>query len=297
MLVRRESFGRLLKFRFFAADKAEEQELGAAFAGGFKVVNYGFELASNRVEDADGDYDIGIFVGVKSADLRFALDYLGKPWIYCDFPYERSLIGSWYKVSVGGHQPTDLLSSANYPDDRLKAMPWRLVENAPRGDAVLIVGASTKYHRFAGLPAPDDWALDLIARLQTLTRSPIIYRQKAQNTDLDALPGAEFSRGKTSIFDDLKRSRVVIITGSNVAFDAMTVNVPAIILGDAISRDISSTRLEEVERPRRATIEEKRKIFRNLAYCQWSLAQIRCGLAIHHIVEQIRVAKQMAVLF
>ena len=64
---------------------------------------------------------------------------------------------------------------------------------------------------------------------------------------------------------------------SNASLEANFYGVPTIVLGDAITKPVSSTKLEEINNIRRVSVKKKQRLGRGLSYFQWTLAEIYNG--------------------
>lgn len=267
--------------------KAVEEDLGAALLAGAPG-DIKFKVLKNTGEIQDG-FDASCVIGVKGANLVRQLEARGEPWIYWDKAYNRDWPTYW-RVSYCGHQPTDYLMGLNYPGDRAAeqgwiAKPWR----KPTSDGhVMFAGASLKYHKFFDLGDPTEYAEDVVRQINARTGRRVIYRPKPSWGAAAPVDGAEFSWTASKRIDhpiskDIAGAHVVVTHGSAAALDGLRAGVPAIVLGHAVTRSISSTSLDDLENPREASLEECQRLMANLAYCQFSLEEIRRGMAWKHL--------------
>lgn len=277
-----------MKLVFYASDKPREQDLGQAVLAGAKRHNWDVEL---RQLCADPVIEPGTtavaMVGVKSTRLFEITRKAGAVPVMFDKGYVRSRragarVWDYWRVSVGRHHPTQTsLMSRKMPRDRLDQLalaisPWRT-----RGYTVVIAGSSAKYHEFYGLPEPELYYPALVEQLRELTKKPIIYRPKPSYREATRIKGAEFSAGGTeSITSTLQGAWALVTHGSNACFEAALMGVPSIILGDGVAAPISSTRLEDVADPR---IGKREQWLANLAYHQYTEAELRTGEAFQHV--------------
>lgn len=281
-----------MRFRFFV-DTGEES-VAKSFEQGCLACGHELQVAPARVDAVfDGDFDVGIFIGVKSAAIKHALDYIGRQWLYLDIPYSRERNGSWYKVSPCAHQPTYLFDHIKSPATRrMETTDWTINCREHHGDSILIIGASPGYHMFKGLKDCTSWVTDVVDEIRKYSSDPIIYRCKPTWTDMCHIDGTEFSNC-SSIADDYSRARVVVLYGSGAAFECLREGIPCIVLGDGVTRPISSVSLRDINRPRKAGIRERFDILNKVAYFQWSLLEISNGTALPYIVYQLDVAKKI----
>lgn len=236
-------------------------------------------------EEFTPDCNVAIMVGVKSRELWNKHARAGISLVYFDKGYTRDTtdddLRAWkyWRVSVNGHHPTSKFS-ADYPDDRLKAIGWKFRPWRKSGTSVLIAGSSAKYHAFYDLKDPTSWASKLVKEIEGITRREIIYRPKPSWHEAVPITGSTFSRDKKQTIDtDLIGAHCLVTHGSNACFEAMLAGVPSIILGSAVMRPISSTSLDEIENPRLASDAEREALLRFLAYQQWTLKELVDGKA------------------
>lgn len=282
-----------MKVCFLASDKAREQQLADVFLRG--CIAHGDDgfmrsLSASIVDDCDAV----CMVGVKSREVFNAYRRAGKRIIYLDKGYSRhrveGLARTWefWRVSVGDHHPTATLMSVDRPFDRLERLkldikPWRA-----SGETLVIAGSSEKYHQFYGLVGPTKYATGLVSKLRKRGwTGEIVYRPKPSWRDAVAIPGTRFSPGKEALTKLLESAHVLVTHGSNACFEAAIAGVPSIILGEAVAKPISSTSLRQLQQPMMVSDDLRRQWLANLAYCQWTLAEIESGEAWNIIRPQI----------
>lgn len=220
------------------------------------------------------DADLHCIIGVKHAKLMRALEVDGLPYLFWDKGYNREW-PRWWRVSFNSHQPVKYLTR-QFPADRAASQGWlrRFRPWRPYGvGTVLFAGASAKYHAYHELPDPTTYAADVVRQLQALTPLNIVYRPKPSWSEAEAVAGARFSRGR-EFSTDLEAAGVLVTHGSSACFEALLAGVPSIVLGDGVTRPISSTTLEDVRRPKLASDDDRYKLLCALAYFQWSVDEI-----------------------
>lgn len=261
-----------------------ETNLAEAISNGARLC--GDEISIHQIEN-DGppqviDCDLVLSIGVKRRDLFRAYNAAGIPFAYFDKGYIRTRATEWmeyWRVTVNGHQPLTYVETAKHDGERASKMeltlsPWR----EPRGDCILVDGASGKHHYFHAdetLKHEDlnehahQVAVDLCQRVRKLApKRTIIYRPKPSWKAARPIDGCEFSQGKDNK-PALRRSHCVVTYQSNLCFDAVLFGVPSIILGCGIARPISSIDLTELENPRLASLDERQQWLNNVAWTQF----------------------------
>lgn len=283
-----------MRICFFASEKPRERELAAAFISGL-----GWHGDAGVVRALDGGpqvargFDAVAMVGVKSADLFAANRAAGIHTIMLDKGYLRDRIEGtrkwkYWRVAVNAHHPTRYLMTTRRPHDRLARLrlevaPWRT-----KGDHILIAGSSAKYHAFYGLPEPTGYAKALVAEIRKLTDRPLIYRPKPSWKEATEIAGTTYSPPKQRLEEVLAGARAVVTHGSNACFEAVLAGVPCVVLGEAVAMPISSTTLGAIEKPRKATKNQRLQWLANLAYQQWTLDEFGSGAAWSVIRDELR---------
>lgn len=292
-----------MKVCFVWAEKADgelgrEFVLADNFLAGAK--SRGAEVSKVRKGDIKGpegiDADAVCLVGVKSLRLFQQMRRAGKHVIYFDKGYFRhrgkNRTWEYWRVCVNDHHPTLYMGNAKHLPDRwntiakrrgVEPKPWRAPDNC---GPIVYAGSSEKYHAFAGLPEPTEYAAEIIKKLKDITTRQVIYRPKPTWYDAVPIKGSNFSPRTQSIQDVIPGAWCLLTNGSNASFDAILSGVPAVVLGNAIAKPISSQRLEDVVDPKIPTDEERDQWLANLAWCMFTEAEMKMGLAWDTIVPQ-----------
>lgn len=202
-----------------------------------------------------------------------------KPWVFFDLAYWAR--DTHYKVTVNGRHPTDyFMSRADCPDGRFlkynfKIKPWK-----NDGKHILLAGMSGKAAWSFGMNA-EEYERTQIEAIRAHTDRPIIYRPKPSWTGSKPIPGAAYDKD-TPISQLLQNAWAVVTHHSNVGCDALLEGIPVFTKYGAASimalRDVSN-----IEQP--CYPEGREQFFANLAYCQWTLAEMRSGETWHFLKE------------
>lgn len=270
-----------MKIAFYTPGwKAPEQELLAALKQGC----HGATVDGHRNSELQDGYDLSCVVGVKAIGLVKQLQERGAPFLYWDKGYHREW-PLWWRVSINAHQPANYIDRMACFPTRAQVQGWRLKDwREPTKDGhILLAGSSLKYNNFHGLPHPTKMAEEVVRDIRKYSDRKIVYRPKPSWGGAEPVEGTEFSWSKTknfrTIYQDLKGASVLVTHGSNACFEALQEGVPSVILGDAALRCICSTDLAEIEAPRMVERSEREQIVNNLAFCQWSIPEIKSGEA------------------
>lgn len=271
---------------FWHSDKPRERLLADAFARGVIAGGDSIELRPLQPEpEVASGCDVAVMVGVKSRALFQAHWDAGVHTVYLDKGYTRHAtrgpvkVWEYWRVAVDAHHPTARLMERDLPHDRwaslgLELAPWRT-----EGRHVLIAGSSQKYHDFYGLWEPTRYTTKLVKNLRAYTDRPLVYRPKPSWKEAQPIDGTRYSRPPEGIADVLRDCWCVVTHGSNAVFESVLAGVPTIVVGDAVSKPISSQDLGAVEAPLLADDATRRQWLANLAWWQWTQPEFATGEA------------------
>ncbi len=266
--------------------KNREVNLAMDFAAGLHI--HGHEVKQIGNDQEITDVDIACVIGVKSMWRMAECRKKGIPFLYFDKGYNRKA-GHW-RVAINGHQPTDYFSDWTYGDDRRKQFGWyppKWKKDRFANSLILIAGSSLKFHEFKGLAHPTEYAKDLVTQVREFTKRNIVYRPKPSWKEAEPIKDTRFSRHK-GIKEVLPEVGVLITYGSNACFEALLNGIPSIVLGDGITRSISSQEIADVNAPRRVSMERREHLLNQLAYCQFSPDEMNKGIAWEIIEKQLQ---------
>lgn len=282
-----------MRITFFHSDKTREVLLAEAFAAGAR--SHGDQVVLRPLtpeHEVATECDVACMVGVKSKELFWKHWREGIHTIYMDKGYTRHTISGpiklweYWRVAVDAHHPTKILNRPR-PSDRMEKLgieinPWR-----NSGENIVFAGSSEKYHNFYGLKDPTRFAGKVVAKIKTISNRTIVYRPKPSWKDAVPVSGARYSTAADSIEDVLSNAHVLVTHGSNACFEAILMGVPCIIIGEAVAKPISSSRLSDVDKPFMATEEQRIAWVSSLMYCQWTMQEFATGEAWQYLRPQV----------
>ncbi len=277
-----------MRVTFFAGTKPRDRLMAEAFIQGLARHGITGEIVPRKGVRVN-DCDVVVMISIKCFKIYRTVKRLDIPVIMMDQGYTRSsstttvLPWEYCKISFGDYQPTKGLMDINRPGDRLdrlgiEVQPWR--EKDASGH-ILICGSSSKYNRFYGLDYPTLWAKMVVDKIRRFTDRPIVYRPKPSWKDSQEIKGTIWSGANEGITQALKGAHAMVTHGSSACFDAAIMGIPSIILGDGVAKPISSTRIDDIKKPKLSG--DRLQWLANLAYCQWTLDEIRSGEAWLHL--------------
>ena len=271
---------------FFASDKPRELSVASNMIAGIrknKFIRPHRDKAEIRRLSANNnlsDCDVAFMVGVKSKRLFEQCVDQGITPVMMDKGYirsraEGSRVWEYWRVSVGAHHPTKIMAWQTEPSDRWDSLGVKLEPWKKKGSHILLAGSSAKYHNFYNLPDPTEWAQGVVDQIREYSDLPIIYRPKPSWKEAVPIAGTSFTENR-AITQDLENAHCMITHGSNACFEALTMGIPCIVLGDGVGRLISRDTVAGVNdliRP------EREQFFANLAYYQWTEKEMMAGHA------------------
>jgi hypothetical protein len=219
---------------------------------------------------APGDHFWG-FINDNESQIK-DLTTQGKDWYFWDMPY----YGRWYKDTTedyywrASRNSIHYSHTKDYPSDRFKQ--WNV---APReygtGSKILICPSSETMTRYTTGMDVKMWVSMITMALQKYTDRYIEVRYKPRAN------GTSGPAAATIPFEEQARDTHCVVTCiSLAAIDAQILGIPTICHPSSFAADISSTKLEEIENPRRV---DRQQWFNNLAYSQFTHTEIENGFA------------------
>ena len=282
-----------MKFTFWQAPKGYETALGPSLIAGAEA--NGDEVIIRPIEEyrlpASGG---SIILGVVKREILWEHQVAGIPCAYIDKGYHRARadwqganLPAWWRLCWNATHPTAYLMDTVRPADRWTYQGVRL-QDRRRGDRILLLGSSAKFHETERLPHPTAWAQGVVDTVRHITPCEIVYRPKPSWKGAEAVAGATFDHGgKSQVADALARAWCSITYGSIAAVDSIIAGVPCIVIGNAVARPISGTSLTQVLDPYWPAATRREQWAANLAYCHFTPAEIAAGTAWSILKEQL----------
>lgn len=206
----------------------------------------------------------------------------GRHFYYIDNGYMGNLMKKkkYYRVVKDNIQHTKY---KEVPGDRFTA----LVKYAPymkykgridpkqQDGPILLVTPSEKPCQFYGIDR-DEWVIETVQELKKHTDREIIIRHKGLRPDRIKDNSVAGQCLKDKIY-------AVVTYQSMAALEAIHYGIPAFTMAPCCVEKLANTDLSKIENPSYPEYEEFMKLLNYLAYCQYSLDEIRSGLALDMI--------------
>ncbi len=231
-------------------------------------------VAFNDAVEADVAIFYGLRLGLREVFETYRAEATA---VYVDLGYwgrkpANDRLGGYHKVSVNALHPTAYLR-VGHRSDRLdqvglRVKPWRRT-----GAHVIVAGMSDKSAAVNGF-APEAWERRAIAEVKKHTDRPIRYRPKPSWDGARPISGTAFGRGGTDVRPHLRDCWALATHHSNAAVDALAAGIPVYCEEGAASL-LSMPSLDRIDDP--PLPDGRADFLADLAYCQWSVAEIASG--------------------
>lgn len=166
------------------------------------------------------------------------------------------------------------------PDDRAKKFGYKFKKFSP-GRKILLVPPSNKVMEMFGQPSPEEWVANVKAQLEKFTDRPIEIRLKPTRTDRVTSQPIQ-----AALADNV---HCLVTYNSIAAVEALMEGKPAMVLGQNAASVIAETNIENIEHPKIPTKEEMVAYMNHLAYCQFTIPELRSGFAWRTVNESSKL--------
>lgn len=245
--------------------------------------------------------DVLVFWGI-GGDAKQVHDLFkakGKHVVILDKPYTRNPPGTenkpryWLmRVSVDALHPTDYFQhkprkSRRWDDLKIEVQPYLLKHQSDRG-VILFDGASNKYCLWQDLPPWPEWGQQMVDKIATYTKRPIIYRPRPSHNAAPHVTGAKLS--ERPIEEDFDIAGIVVSHGGNIGYDSVIRGLPHFAIGNSVASPISRTNWDKLNEPYIPSDQQRMQWLYDLAYCQWSIDEFAEGAGwryVREIIEQV----------
>jgi len=249
------------------------------FAQGLRRHGYDFEMGNQR---RPAECDLAVFWSAHFQHLIETQEHAGKDYIILERGYfgDRNEMTS---IGFNGLNGRANFLNDNSDGDRWNALGGQYLPWKADGDYILVMGqvmgdASLKNVDFI------HWIRSANYELQFLYEKPIVCRphplQSAKNRHS---PCHDFENVSTkTLAEDLKSAFCVVTYNSNSGVDAAMAGVPVVACDfGSMAWPIAAQGIrEKLKRP------DRKQWAHNLAYCQWTDAEIKGGDAWDHLKQK-----------
>lgn len=267
-------------------DNKRSRAIAEAMACGIRLSDDVVSKLSSRYEAPEAD--VAVFYGFDATMRRIFAEYRadGRTCVCIDLGYwgrrEGGILAGHHKVAVNARHPTAYFQNVKHGPERaqrlgLEIKPWK-----QSGRFIIVAGMSGKGAEVEGFE-PSEWERRTVAELKSRTNRPIIYRPKPSWVEAVPMQGCRYERGLDDLPELLEDCHAVVTHHSNAAIDAMLAGVPAFTTAGAASV-LCPSDLSLIETPVRP--EGREQFVNDLAYTQFTVAEMRDGTAWRHLKEE-----------
>lgn len=160
--------------------------------------------------------------------------------------------------------------------ERARSFGYKFKKFTP-GRKILLVPPSTKVMDLFGQPSPEEWVEQVSQQLKNYTDRPIEVRLKPLRSERITTMTME-----AALADDV---HCLITYNSIAAVEALMAGKPSIVLGQNAASVIAETNLSRVERPKIPNRDDMDAYMAHLAYCQFTVPELRSGFAWNTVNE------------
>lgn len=180
--------------------------------------------------------------------------------------HHKVVLNGWCPSKTMRHgMPRDRFSKLNIP-----------THSQPRGANIVLAGMSAKSALDHGY-AIEQWDRDALLALHKISNRQIVYRPKPSWEGAKPIPGATFDDIQRPIEATLASAHALVTRHSNTAIDALCAGVPYYCeAGAAVS--LAMPAIREIETAEPAPLEARLGLLADIAYLQWTPAEMRAGL-------------------
>lgn len=197
----------------------------------------------------------------------------GIPWVFIDLAYWHR--NNHYKISVNDRHPTDYFMKFHRPPDRFSRFGLSVKPRQAVTDGYILLAGMSGKAAWSWNFRAEQFENEAARAIQNVTKRKIVYRPKPNWGNAGRIPGTHFDKS-TPVEQAFKSTHVVVTHHSNVGCDALLAGIPVISKRGAASV-LGKYDFSTVENPHWPTDEARYQFACNLAYCQWSLAEMTDG--------------------
>lgn len=282
-----------MRLIYWHADKNYERTLAPVLVEGAAAA--GIELVVKPTEDYRGpEADGSLIFGITKREILWDHQQEQVPLLYLDKGYCRDRqpfmdrsVPAWWRMCWQAVHPTAYLEAIKRPPDRWERMGMALQERWEHPGNIVILGSSEKFHITMGLEDPTTWARLVRDSIRRFCGNPIIYRPKPSWKYATPIEGMVFDWGhKSDVRETLRGAWCAVTYGSIACVDAICAGVPVIVLGNGVAAPVAGKFINEVAHPVWYPRAYREQWAANLAYCNFTPAEIGDGTAFNILKEQ-----------
>jgi hypothetical protein len=218
----------------------------------------------------------------------------------------------YFRVGINGFLNRDAIFGDNVdrPADRLnkigiKYSGWKTNNGNKIVVALQLAGDASLRHNDI-----NEWCWDTVNTLRQYTQRPIEVRTHPAMSEkgwgnheelfrrflFEAIPNVSFVNGRDIPWTtQIKDAYCVVAYSSGLSIDAIIAGIPVIACDEGnFAWNVAERKLENIENLKLQPNENVQQWLQNLAYCQWSIAEMKSGECWSHLSNSIETVLKIA---
>lgn len=267
--------------------KDRSKRIVQAWQAGLKVQHVPFVTRNSDNYNGQVEAEIAIFYGLRERLWEVFQTYKTKATaVYVDLGYwdrkpRHDKLGGHHKLAVNDLHPTAYFRKGHSPSrfERfgVRVRPWH-----GTGKHIIVAGMSDKSARVNGFGA-EEWERWAVNELKKHTDRPIWYRPKPSWPRARPIAGTTFNKAGLDVRPHLKNCWAVVTHHSNAAVDAIAEGIPT-YCEEGVASVMSMPSLSAIENPPEP--DDREGFLADVAYTQWSVAEMATGKAWRYLVNE-----------
>ena len=222
--------------------------------------------------------DLAIAYGWVNKNIFAEYAAAGKRFLYVDLGFwhrrgvDPNRYDGYHKIVIDNWCPVKTMQRG-CPGDRLKRFGVELKQAKP-GAHIVVAGMSERSAQDHGMVA-EQWERSAIGMIKAHSARSIIYRPKPSWKQAREIGGVGYVK-EGKIESVLDGAHALVTHHSNTAIDAIAAGVP-VYCKTGVGSILSTVSLDDIENPRVPSDAERLSLLQDVAYLQWSIAEMRSG--------------------
>lgn len=265
-----------------------------AFASG--VEKLGYTVVNNSIADVDVIWSV-LFHGrmLSNKTVWNNAKKAGRPVVVLEVGGINR--GTTWKVGLNGINQGSYHVPSNVDDSRAKQLGLKLLPWRTDGEYIIICGQHNKSLQWADMPPMSKWIMDTIDTIQQFSKRTIIIRphprcplpyiesqfKNVYNQTPMHIPGTYDNFNL-----DFSKVWSTVCWNSNPGSQSIIAGVPSFVGKSSLASAVANTDLSKIENP---NMPERQQWLNELAYTEYTLAEIESGIPIKNLTQRIQHAK------
>jgi hypothetical protein len=168
----------------------------------------------------------------------------------------------------------------------ISLQPWR------QGENIVIAVQRSDSEQWSGLPEPNIWVEQTVAKIKSVTNRPIVVRPHPRQR-IASISGVTVRQPRPLVntyddFDldtDLANAWCVINENSGPGCQSIIAGVPAFVGTDSLAAPVANLNLLDVEKP---WMPDRTAWLEDIAHTEWTTQEIASGLPVQRLLSRLQ---------